>query len=247
MIAVLADLHIHTRLSPCASDEMTSTAIVRQAVQVGLQWIAICDHNSALNVNSVIEAARGSPLQVIAGIEIETQEGIHLVGLFPRPSRVLEVSRIIRETLPDIDAEYTRKYGEQILLDREGKPCGQEVKALARPSSLALRPAVELIKTHDGLAFAAHIERPSFSVYSQLGDVPRDIPFDALEVSPVNNRPVGLREKFARYGFPLLASSDSHYLSEIGRARSRFMVESLGQEEIVPALRRQGNRSVTLA
>ena len=106
---------------------------------------------------------------------------------------------------------------------------------------------MRLIQQNGGLAIAAHVERPSFSVYSPLGDVPRDVPFDALEVSPVNSRPVGLREKFARYGWPLIASSDSHYLSELGRARSRFSLERPSFEEICLALRGQEGRSVAIA
>ena len=48
-----ADLHIHSCLSPCAEPEMLPTAIVKQAKALGLDMIAICDHNSAENVAAV--------------------------------------------------------------------------------------------------------------------------------------------------------------------------------------------------
>jgi 3',5'-nucleoside bisphosphate phosphatase len=242
-----ADLHIHTRLSPCASDTMTPGAIAEAASAGGLDIIAICDHNSSRNSAAVIEAAVSRSVVVIPGIELETRERIHVIGLFPDVASALRVSEEVRITLPDADDQYEARIGVQVLLTAEGMEYGTEAKALAASTGFDLRAAVDLIHRHGGLAIPAHIERPSFSVYSQLGDIPRDIPFDALEVSPVNNRPIGLREKFARYGWPLVASSDSHYLFELGRARSRFLLESPTFEEIRSALRAEAGRSITFA
>lgn len=47
------DLHIHTALSPCASDEMTPNNIINMALIKGLDVIGITDHNSARNVKAV--------------------------------------------------------------------------------------------------------------------------------------------------------------------------------------------------
>jgi predicted metal-dependent phosphoesterase TrpH len=241
------DLHIHTNLSPCASDEMTPRAITEAAGRIGLDIIAVCDHNSCRNAGAVMEAAAPRALAVIPGIELETRERIHVVGLFPDLRQALLVSEIVRATLPPADEDYTTRIGAQVLLAADDTACGTEDRALASPSQFDLRGAVDVIHAHGGLAIAAHVERPSFSVYSQLGDIPRHVPFDALEVSPVNNRPVGLREKFARYGWPLVGSSDSHYLFELGRARSLFMLESPCFDEIALALRGSDGRSVSLA
>lgn len=43
------DLHIHSVLSPCAGLEMSSRNIVGRAREVGLDIIAITDHNMAEN------------------------------------------------------------------------------------------------------------------------------------------------------------------------------------------------------
>ncbi len=242
-----ADLHIHTKLSPCGSEDMTPLAIAAAASRAGLEIIAICDHNTSGNAAAVIKAAAAHPVSVIPGIELETRERIHVVGLFPNAAAAARVSDQVLATLPEADEEYGTRIGVQILLAADDTAIATERKALASPSGFDLRAAVALIKSHGGLAIAAHVERPSFSVYSQLGDVPRDIPFDALEVSPVNNRPIGLREKFARYGWPLVASSDSHYLFELGRAKSQFLMENPTFEEIGMALRGVNGRSVTYA
>jgi 3',5'-nucleoside bisphosphate phosphatase len=242
-----ADLHIHTKLSPCGSEEMTPVGITTTARKLGLDIIAICDHNSCRNASAVMEAGISMSVVVIPGIELETAERIHIVGLFPEIGCAMRVSEAVRQGLPEADEAYTNRIGVQILLSCDDRPCGTEEKALASPSKFDLPSAVRLIQENGGLAIPAHVERPSFSVYSQLGDVPRDVPFNALEVSPVNSRPVGLREKFARYGYPLIGSSDSHYLSELGRARSLFSLERPSFEEIRLALLGQEGRSVSLA
>jgi len=242
-----ADLHIHTKLSPCAHEEMTPRGIAERAQQAGLEIIAICDHNTSRNAEAVMEAALPFSIAVIAGIEVETCEKIHVVGLFPDAAHALAVSDTIRQALPEADEAYGERIGIQVLMRADGSSYGTENRALASSTGYTLRSAVELIKAGGGLALAAHVERPSFSVYSQLRDVPRDIPFDALEVSPVNNRPIGIREKFATYGWQLVASSDSHYLHEVGRARSYFVLENPSFEEIRLALQCRDGRSVSIA
>ncbi len=239
-----ADLHIHTKLSPCGAWEMTPAAIVEHARRQGLNAIAICDHNAAGNIAAVACAGRAAGLTVIAGIEITTAEEIHVVGLFPGTAGAEAVAGRIQASLPRVDEAYTKLFGEQVLMDPAGAAVGCETSALALASALTLGQAVSLIQEHGGLAVAAHIERPSYSVYSQLGDLPLDVLFDAIEVSPVGNRPIGLREKFARYGFPMIGSSDSHYLHEIGRARTVFHAQSATFEELAAAVRGIDGRSV---
>lgn len=242
-----ADMHIHTVLSPCASDEMTPCAIVNTALAIGLDIIAVTDHNSAKNALSVILAAAPYPLAVIPGIEIETSESVHLVALFPNNDIALTASEKIRSFLPAIDPAYTAHYGEQILLGPDDSYTGKETVMLAKPSNLDIASAVQLIGSLGGLSIAAHVERPSYSVYSRFGDIPRDIPFDALEVSPTGKKPIGLREKFARYGWPLVSSSDSHYLGDIGKVFTKFCMEKPDFEDIRLALAGVGGRSVSIA
>ncbi|MCX5684822.1 MAG: PHP domain-containing protein, partial [Planctomycetota bacterium] len=115
----LADLHIHTVLSPCASEEMTPPAIVRAAVAKGLGMIAICDHNSAGNVRATQEAA-GGRLSVLAGMEVTTAEEVHVLGLFPDAASAASAADEVLATLPDqpepVDADH-----RQWLMDAEGR------------------------------------------------------------------------------------------------------------------------------
>ena len=73
-----ADLHIHTCLSPCGETTMSPKRIVEQAKLKGLNIIGICDHNSAENVVFAKKAGEKEGLSVIGGMEITTQEEVHL-------------------------------------------------------------------------------------------------------------------------------------------------------------------------
>jgi len=240
-----ADLHVHTALSPCASEEMTPPAICRAALDAGLAMIGVCDHNSAGNVAAVQAAAAmlpGEELAVIAGIEITTVEEVHVAGLFPDAAAACGAAREAQESLPEVDGRDSR-FGEQRLMDPEGAIIGAERKVLHMACALDLNACVALIKRYGGLAIAAHINRPSYSVISQLGVFPADAGFDAVEFAPMPYAPA-LGFDLKDLGLPVLESSDGHYLSDIG---SRFCGLEMAEpsfEELVLAIRRSGGRRV---
>ena len=213
MKQVKADLHIHTALSPCAMEEMTPPAIVEEAIRKGLQMIAICDHNAAGNVASTQEAA-GADIAAIAGMEVTTAEDIHVLGLFPDAASACKAADVVRASLPAW-SDRSGKFGQQLFMDAHGQVIGTEPKMLAASSALTLSQTVSLIKEYDGLALAAHVNRPSFSVFSQLGLFPLDVSFDAIEVFPKARFP-SQWDKERPQGLPIFHSSDSHYLSDIG-------------------------------
>ncbi len=245
MNAFLADLHIHTVLSPCAAEDMTPPAIVQAALDSGLSMIAICDHNAAGNT-AATQAAAGDRLAVLAGMELTTAEEVHVLALFPDAAHAGAAAAEVGATLPPADAAYYRRFGPQRQMDSHGRVLGLEQRMLAVASTFELSAAVELIHRNDGVAVAAHVNRPSFSVISQLGLFPRDAGFDAIEVFSAPGFPSRAPE-FAGYGLPVLASSDSHSLGDIGSARSVFVMEAPTFNEFVLALRGAGGRGVRCA
>jgi len=238
---IAADLHIHTALSPCADDAMTPPAIVAKAVSEGLEMIAICDHNSAGNVAAVQEAAPSS-LGVIAGIEITTAEEAHVIGFFRDASSACAAADEVQATLP-ASGKSTKRFGNQLLLDAEGRVCGTQDSMLSSACGLDLRSAVSAIKMHEGLAVAAHVDRPSFSVTSQLGMVPEDAGFDAIEISAAGAR-ASRADDFVALGLPIITSSDSHFVDNIGDSRTRFEIHTLTFDELLLAFRGAAGRRV---
>ena len=233
---IRADLHIHTALSPCAAPEMTPPAIVAAAIECGLTMIAVCDHDSAGNAAATQQAA-GNSLAVIAGMEIMSSEEVHVVGLFPDAPSACAAGAEVAATLPELKFQKKRPGRiEQRLMDSAGRVIRLEPKMLAAASRFTLSETVRLIHRHGGLAVAAHLTRPSFSVISQLGLFPDDAGFDAVEIfeSPMFP-PVS---KPATHGLPALRSSDSHDLLQIGSTWTALEMRRPVFEELLLALRR---------
>lgn len=90
------DLHMHTRASAdCLSEP---SAVLRQARDVGLDRVAITDHDE---IEGALEAREIDPELVIVGEEVRTAEGLDLIGLFltehiPRGGTFREVATEIR-------------------------------------------------------------------------------------------------------------------------------------------------------
>jgi hypothetical protein len=126
-------------------------------------------------------------------------------------------------------------------MNEHGRPVRIEPHRLFLASKYTVAGAVDLIHGHGGMAIASHVDRPSFSVLSQLGFLPPDVPFDAIEVSPVGHR-AGRSSAYEATGYPVVVSSDSHFLTEIGSCRTFFSMEVrsfAGLKQAICELRRQ--------
>jgi len=77
------DLHIHSQFSPDSHSSIE--AILKRAQEVGLDGIAITDHNSVQSYFAASKLAQdlGLDLTIIPGAEISTSEG-HLIALGTR-------------------------------------------------------------------------------------------------------------------------------------------------------------------
>ena len=230
-----ADLHIHTCLSPCADREMSPAAVVRWALERGLDVIAICDHNSAENVEAASRAAERAGLAVIGGMEITSREEVHVLGLFHEDGLLRAAQDVVYDNLPGENDPDT--FGEQLVTDEEDRVVGHNRRLLIGATELTLGEVVRTIHELGGIAIASHVDRPSFSVLSQLGFIPDGLGLDAVEVcsEDVPAIPEGLA---------MVRSSDAHRLEEIGARRTRFLLERPTALEIGMALRRTAGRRI---
>lgn len=228
---------------------MTPPAIVQAALMKGVEVIAICDHNTAGNVGAVQKAAEyaGGGLAVLPGMEIASEEEVHVVGLFADLRTAENVADRLRALLPAADPGYYAFFGEQPLLADDGREIGRETATLAAAVPLDLNDTVKLIHDHGGLAIAAHVDRRSFSVYSQLGFFPEDAGFDAIEVSRHTDAASSRMEEFSSLGLPVVGSSDGHFLEEVGTGTTVIRALEPTFAELSLALAGVDGRSVTRA
>jgi PHP family Zn ribbon phosphoesterase len=233
---IVADLHIHTNFSSCASEEMAPGAIVQTALERGLGVIAICDHNTTGNSNRVREAAYGG-LVVLQGMEITTCEEVHVLGLFGDDAQASVVGSAVSESLSEaLGARNTSKEG----IFHKG---GSKSSLLSSATTMSIEESVGIIRNNGGLAVAAHINRPSFSVLGQLGFIPEGVKFDAVEITGSYS----CYEEVFELGLPVIASSDSHSLWDIGRMCTVFELYAPTWKEIVLAMKGCGGRRCWVA
>lgn len=221
---------------------MSPQGIVEKALSRGLDIIGISDHNSAANAGAVIRAAEGSPLLVIPGMEITTSEEVHVVALFPSLEHALAVQRTMYAGLGTSENEgYVQ---EQVLANELDEVEGFCDRLLVAASLLSLERVVRLIHQERGLAIAAHIDRQAFGIIGVLGFIPRQLAFDALEVSRHVPLPTA-SQVFPMYGrLPFIASSDAHYLKDIGAASTPLVVHRPSIHEVWLAFHRQDGRFI---
>jgi|Deesub1362A_J573_1020465.scaffolds.fasta_scaffold03904_4 hypothetical protein len=92
------DLHLHST----ASDGKFSPAeLVKMALERGLEVISITDHDTTDGIEEALEAAKGTNLEVIPGVEISAdipRKEVHLLGYYidHRDGTFEEVLRLIR-------------------------------------------------------------------------------------------------------------------------------------------------------
>jgi len=241
--AYRADLHIHSILSPCTElTEMSPRAIIERAAQAGLHMVAVCDHNTCENVPALRTVAQATGLVILPGMEITSQEEIHILGIFDREECAFEVQEVVYRHLPGENAEET--FGYQVVVNEHEEIISFNNRLLIGATTLSLETVVELIHSCEGLAIASHIDREAYSIIGQLGFVPPGLALDALEVSPA----MGLEEARRRFtglaSFPLITSSDAHYLEDIGRSATTFVMGAASVQEMKLALRGKEGRRV---
>jgi hypothetical protein len=100
-----------------------------------------------------------------------------------------------------------------------------------------LEEVVRTIHRLGGIAIAAHVDRPSFSVISQLGFIPPGLCLDGVEVC--SDTLPALPEDLA-----VVRSSDAHRPAEIGSRYTCFLLERPTASEIEMALKRIEGRRI---
>ncbi len=143
-----ADLHTHSSVSDGTD---TPSGLIRAAVAAGLGTIAITDHDSTAGWAEAFEAARGTGLTVIPGMELSCQFGyasVHVLGYLFDPGHeelLAETERIRAERVSRAEA-MVRRIAVDYPLD------WSDVLAQTRPGTTVGRPHIA-----DALVARGHV------------------------------------------------------------------------------------------
>lgn len=238
-----ADLHIHTLLSPCAEMEMLPSLIVEVAQSAGLDIIAITDHNSCDNAGAVIEAATGSSIKVLPGLEVQSLEGVHLLCLFDELESAIQMQEAVYASLPNLPVG-DKIVAEQMIVDARDEFFGYCEKPLSLPAMIDMDAVYEQVMDLGGMLIPSHIDRRATGLCGVLGMLPESPEFDAVEIS-ANMTVDEARDLYAGLNArPVFQSSDAHWLSAIGQRRTVLYMEHRTLDEIRKACKGEGGRRV---
>ena len=216
--------------------------ILGRAVELGLDIVAVTDHNSAENAAAMTHAAEGTGITVWPGMEVQSREEAHLLCLFDALTQALAWQEIIYASLPPLKNKPS-VFGEQVVLAPDGEPVGYNDRLLATSALLSMEEVVQGVRKLGGLCIPAHVDRPMYSIIANLGFIPPDLDIPGVEISHLLG-PKEARVRFpqlARYG--LIADSDAHRLSEM-RRRTTLKVAHRTVAELALALAGVGDRGV---
>jgi hypothetical protein len=212
---------------------MSPKKIVEKCLEQQLDLIAICDHNTAENAAAASREGARQGIVVLPGMEICSKEEVHLVTLFKKIEDALNMQEFVYDHLPG--KNQPEVFGHQVVADEHDHVLGENDHLLIGATQLSLHDIID--KAHDlgAICISSHVDRPSYSLIGQLGFIPEDLNLDAVEVS-FRVRLDKAAEVPGIKDYPCVTASDAHFLRDIGKVWTEFILAAPTLEEIRMAL-----------
>jgi PHP family Zn ribbon phosphoesterase len=220
---------------------MIPPLIVQEALDLGINLLAITDHNSTANIDAVMRAASGTGIHVFPGMELQTHEEVHVLCLFDSLDQAFTLQSFVDNAMPTL-ANNPDLFGEQFVVDSTGDFIRREERMLLTSSSLTIKQACEKVSELGGLLIPAHVNRKAFGLLPTLGFIP-----DELQCSRVMEISRHITTEKAYESFPqlngrvLMQSGDVHRLDEF-LGVNYFTVEEPTIQELEMAFSAIGGR-----
>ena len=108
-------------------------AIIRKAVELGIKVLAITDHNNVDGIADFRNAGQGHDIYIFPGFELSSNEGIHLLCLYP----------------PDIGNDKLERYLGELGI--------RNTQSSAELSDKSFADVLRIVHDQGGIAIAAHV------------------------------------------------------------------------------------------
>lgn len=224
---------------------MSPQAVTQRLQSLGIDWMAITDHNSFANCPAYALMAEKAGISFTWGVELQTLEEIHLLVYFDAPGAAQSFGKELYDSLLPLpnDPEF---FGDQVIIDEKENILGMEQRALANSSQWDLQTAVDKALEYGGYCVPAHIDAEANSILGQLGFLPREPQFELLGISAKLDLPMFLAQEPALGSKVFLRCSDAHYLSDLGSGSSRLYVQNASVAELSLAARGLEERKIVI-
>ena len=241
-----ADLHIHTILSPCGSLEMSPVNIVDAALNQKLDIIGITDHNSTRQCRQIVRTAEQAGITVFTGVEITTREEVHCLAFFENLDILDTFQQYLDEHLPKIKNN-PDLFGYQVVVDENESIVYEEEYLLITGLNKGINEIEKEVHRLGGIFIPAHIDKQKYSLTSQLGFIPTDLPVDALELSKFTSTEKFLSSYPKLVNTTFIRNSDAHQPEHIGSSYTFYRMYAPSFEEFRMALHHKDGREVIAA
>ena len=193
---------------------MTPANIAGMAKVIGLDLIALTDHNSCKNCPAISRAASAYDVLFLPGMELTTSEEVHVLCYFPSLDAAMDFDSYVSAHLPDIPNR-PALFGDQLICDEEDQILGTEERLLISATDISFDAVFDLASRYDGIMVPAHINKPSTSLLGNLGFIPESSRFSCAEVKNEADWS-SLQQQYPYLaGCNHLCSSDAHDLNTI--------------------------------
>lgn len=235
MIKLSYDLHIHSCLSPCGDEDMTPANIVNMAKIIGLDVIAVTDHNSCRNLPAVYNYAKKNNIISICGMELCTMEEVHVLCYFWELEDAMLFDKYVYDRLIKV-ANKENIFGKQEIYGDMDIKVSEEPYLLINATDISFNSLDELMKQYKGIYIPAHVEKGSNSLISNLGFVPPDSRFGCVEINDVSKSEELCKAHPYFSQCSIITNSDAHTLEGINDAVSFLNVSERSCDAVIEAL-----------
>lgn len=215
---------------------MTPANITGMAAVKGLNVIAVTDHNSCKNCGPVLKAAEGYGITAIPGMELCTEEEVHVVCLFPDLYAAMDFDRYVYSKMLQIPNR-EEIFGEQLLYNENDEIIGKEPNLLICNTGIRFDDVFDLVEERKGLMLPAHIDKTANSLIANLGFIPPDSRFTCAEFKDLSRLPELRGENPYLNHCHILTNSDAHYLEHIHEPEFHISVKGTAIRDILESLK----------
>ena len=162
------DLHVHTPASHDYADKRAAHGdLIKKARAVDLDMIAVTDHHTAQGVDPMRDAAKGTGVLVLPGVEVSAS-GIHILAIFAEDTPAAKI--------------------DDYLLPRLGvKPDERDRPETTASMELSVPKVLQEIMEAGGIAVAAHTDSDKGLTSTFRGqariDLVRDLRLGVVEIT----------------------------------------------------------------
>ena len=229
------DLHLHSCLSPCGDMDMTPNNLVNMAKLLGMDIIALTDHNTSRNCEAAMKVGDEVGVLVIPGMELTTSEDIHAVCLFPTLEKALAFSEYVDQNRIHVKNK-AQIYGRQVIMNENDEEIGEIEDLLLPGSFIGMYDAYRIVKEFGGICYPAHIDRDSLSILSVLGEIDPYCGFKTAELADISKLPELKKLHPILNELNIVTCSDAHYLENMKEAANTIELPQLSREAVIEYL-----------